>query len=105
MFRCELCDSFLSLFQNGRLCENCYKIRTITKCYSSSVILKSLEKTFLVSIDEEVEDEEVKEEKEDKMDTTEDKLNVVPYEKNDNFKAINASVIVELKKKHRKKSK
>ena len=103
MFRCELCDSFLSLFQNGRLCENCYKIRTITKCYSSSTILKSLEKTFLVSIEEEV--EEVKEDKEEKMDTTEDKINVVPYEKNDNYKSINASVIVELKKKHRKKSK
>lgn len=109
MFRCELCDSFLSLFQTGRLCNNCYKIRTITKCYSSETILKSLERNFLVPIDESDNDEEKveveEEEKETKMDTTEDNTYIEPPKKNDNYKAINASVIVELKKKQRKKSK
>lgn len=46
--RCEVCDSFLNIFQLSRLCEDCYKIRTITKCYSSSEVLDCLEKNFKV---------------------------------------------------------
>ena len=48
MFRCELCDEYLPLFSFGRLCENCYRIRTITKCYSSNTIKEYLEAVFLV---------------------------------------------------------
>jgi hypothetical protein len=48
MFRCELCDSFLSLFQLSHLCENCYKIRTIIKCYNSPEILDCLENNFKI---------------------------------------------------------
>ena len=48
MWRCELCDSFLPLLSFGRLCENCYRIRTITKCYNSKVIRGYLESVFLV---------------------------------------------------------
>jgi len=46
--RCEVCDNFLSVFQLSRLCEDCYKVRTIAKCYSSSEVLDCLEKTFKV---------------------------------------------------------
>ena len=49
VFRCELCDSFLSVFQFSHLCENCYKIRTIVKCYDEAKVLESLEDNFLVS--------------------------------------------------------
>lgn len=48
MFRCELCDGYLPLFSMGRLCESCYRIRTITKCYNSKVIRNYLESVFLV---------------------------------------------------------
>ena len=48
MFRCELCDDYLSVFSFRRLCENCYRIRTITKCYNSNVIKSYLESVFLV---------------------------------------------------------
>jgi len=47
-FRCELCDDFLSVFQLSRLCENCYKVRTIIKCYDSAKILDCLETNFIV---------------------------------------------------------
>lgn len=46
--RCEVCDSFLSVFQLSRLCDNCYKVRTIAKCYSSEEVLDCLEKNFKV---------------------------------------------------------
>lgn len=48
MFRCELCDDYLPIFSFGRLCENCYRIRTITKCYTSKSIKEYLESVFLV---------------------------------------------------------
>ena len=48
MWRCELCDSYLGLLTAGRLCADCYKIRTITKCYDSNTILTHLENHFLV---------------------------------------------------------
>jgi len=47
-FRCELCDDFLCVFQLSRLCENCYKVRTIIKCYNSVKILDCLENNFIV---------------------------------------------------------
>jgi len=47
--RCEVCDNFLSVFQLSRLCEDCYKVRTIAKCYSSEEVLDCLEKTFKVN--------------------------------------------------------
>ena len=49
MFRCELCDSFLPVFQFSSLCPVCYKIRTIVKCYSAAEILSKCEENFLVS--------------------------------------------------------
>lgn len=57
MFRCELCDDYLNLFCGGRLCDGCYRIRTIVKCYDSSTIMKCLEANFLIGnggIDDEV---------------------------------------------------
>jgi hypothetical protein len=46
--RCELCDDWLNIFQLSKLCETCYKTRTIIKAYSSILILKSLEDNFLI---------------------------------------------------------
>lgn len=46
--RCEVCDNYLSVFQLSRLCEYCYKVRTIAKCYSSEEVLDCLEKNFKV---------------------------------------------------------
>jgi len=65
--RCEICDGWLSLLQFSRLCETCYKIRTIVKAYNSDLILKSLQENFLVEDlpkleKNEEEKEEVKEE-------------------------------------------
>ena len=48
-FRCEICDAWLPMFQFSKLCPTCYKIRTITKCYSAKEILSTLENNFLVS--------------------------------------------------------
>ena len=48
VFRCELCDSFLPLLQLSHLCPNCYKIRTIVKCYDKTKILECLENNFLI---------------------------------------------------------
>jgi len=48
-FRCEICDDWLPMFQFSKLCPTCYKIRTITKCYSAKEILATLENSFLVS--------------------------------------------------------
>ena len=53
MFRCELCDGYLPIFQTGRLCEICYKIRTIIKCYSASAIHKYISDGFLINLTEE----------------------------------------------------
>ena len=47
--RCELCDDWLSLFQMSKLCDTCYKTRTIVKAYSAQSILRSLEEHFLVN--------------------------------------------------------
>ena len=47
-FRCELCDQWLSIFQISKLCDTCYKTRTIVKAYSAESILKSLESNFLI---------------------------------------------------------
>ena len=53
MFRCELCDGYLPIFQTGRLCEICYKIRTIIKCYSATAIHKYISDGFLINLTEE----------------------------------------------------
>lgn len=58
-FRCELCDQWLSIFQISKLCDTCYKTRTIVKAYSAESILKSLQENFL--IEDLVEKEEIKE--------------------------------------------
>ena len=47
-FRCELCDQWLSIFQISKLCDTCYKTRTIVKAYSAESILKSLQENFLI---------------------------------------------------------
>ena len=52
-FRCELCDEWLNMLQFSHLCNDCYKIRTILKCYNKFDILSSLQNNFLVSIDRE----------------------------------------------------
>ena len=57
MFRCELCDSYLPFFQSSRLCEVCYKIRTIIKCYSAKAIHSHISSVFLVDIKEETDEE------------------------------------------------
>lgn len=62
MFRCELCDGYLPIFQSGRLCEICYKIRTIIKCYSATAIHKYISNGFLIDLTEE-ETEKIEEEK------------------------------------------
>lgn len=48
VFRCELCDKFLNVFQFSHLCDECYKIRTLIKCYNTESILNCLENNFLV---------------------------------------------------------
>lgn len=52
MWRCELCDGYLRILQTGYLCDTCYKIRLITKCYSNEDILKCVEKNFKVKGEE-----------------------------------------------------
>ena len=47
-FFCSLCDEFLPLLQLSKLCDTCYKIRTIVKVYSAETILKNIEENFLV---------------------------------------------------------
>ena len=51
--RCELCDDWLNIFQISRLCETCYKTRTIVKAYTALQILEKLQEFFLIE-DEEV---------------------------------------------------
>jgi hypothetical protein len=58
MFRCELCDNYLPIFQTGRLCPTCYKIRTIIKCYTAKAILSHISSVFLVDIEEDEEETE-----------------------------------------------
>ena len=48
-FRCELCDEWLPMLSFCKLCDKCYKIRTITKCYDAEKILNHLQEHFLVS--------------------------------------------------------
>lgn len=62
MFRCELCDGYLPIFQSGRLCEICYKIRTIIKCYSATSIHKYISNGFLINLTEEEKEEKKVEE-------------------------------------------
>ena len=60
--RCELCDAWLSPFQLSKLCDTCYKTRTIVKAYSAEAILKNLEDNFLIRavVEEVVVDTELK---------------------------------------------
>mgnify|MGYP003120172548 CR=1 FL=1 len=58
MFRCELCDCYLSLLQGGYLCPTCYEIRTITKCYNAETILACLKSNFKVESEYENKNEE-----------------------------------------------
>ena len=46
--RCNLCDSFLPMFQLSTLCPTCYKVRTIVKAYNANKILKTLQEHFLI---------------------------------------------------------
>tara|TARA_R110002073_G_scaffold320989_1_gene496847 strand:- start:2467 stop:3027 length:561 start_codon:yes stop_codon:yes gene_type:complete len=66
-FRCELCDDWLNVFQFSHLCNDCYKIRTILKCYNKHDIVSCLENNFLVSKDKEkkVKQEDIKFQKEE----------------------------------------
>jgi len=48
-FRCELCDEWLPMLSFCKLCDKCYKIRTITKCYNAESILNHLQEHFLVT--------------------------------------------------------
>lgn len=64
MFRCELCDNYLPIFQTGRLCETCYKIRTIIKCYTAKAIHSHISSVFLVDIEEDEEEDNEKDIKE-----------------------------------------
>lgn len=48
MWRCELCDCYLRFLQTGYLCDICYKIRLITKCYNAEEILKCVEENFKI---------------------------------------------------------
>ena len=48
-FRCELCDDWLPMLSFCKLCDTCYKLRTIVKCYSAKEILKCSQEHFLVS--------------------------------------------------------
>jgi len=47
--RCELCDDFLPIFQFSKLCEKCYRIRTLVKVYGKDDICSHLEDKFMVS--------------------------------------------------------
>ena len=47
--RCELCDDFLPIFQFSKLCEKCYRIRTLVKVYGKDDICSHLEEKFMVS--------------------------------------------------------
>ena len=95
MFRCELCDTYLPILSSGRLCETCYKIRLITKCYSAESIHKYIANMFLVDIDTNSEITENLTEKE-KKDLTEDDTYEKPTEElKENIK----SIVGELKKR------
>mgnify|MGYP003662232627 FL=1 len=52
--RCEVCSDWLPIFQLSKLCDTCYKIRTIVRAYDNTTILKSLEKNFLIKSEEPV---------------------------------------------------
>ena len=54
-FRCELCDRFLNILQFSHLCAECYKIRTIIKCYNTESILNNLQNHFLICEEKEKE--------------------------------------------------
>lgn len=72
VFRCELCDEFLPIFQFSHLCPCCYKIRTIVKCYNKDSILKALQEKFIISEEQEEQvksdDEEFAEEEKKRLE-------------------------------------
>ena len=49
VFRCELCDNFRGVLQISNLCDVCYEIRTIIKCYDRESILECLKQNFIVN--------------------------------------------------------
>jgi len=63
MWRCELCDCYLRILQTGYLCDTCYKIRLITKCYSADEILKCVEDKFKIKLSNLLDSETTKWEK------------------------------------------
>jgi len=72
---CELCNEFLPFFQFSKLCPVCYKIRTIVKAYDSTIVLKNLEKHFLVH-DNHVSSNTLANESDDQKDYDKPKRNV-----------------------------
>lgn len=93
MIRCELCDAYLPFFQTGYLCPDCYKIRTITKCYNSKLILEHLQKHFLI--------ETTKNGSFQKMKTIEE----IVEEPDEEIRSLSDSVLKELKSKNGNKKK
>ena len=49
VFRCELCDNFRGVLQLSNLCDVCYEIRTIIKCYDRESILECLRENFIIN--------------------------------------------------------
>ena len=92
--RCEMCDDWLSMFQLSKLCDTCYKTRTIVKAYSAQQILDKLEEHFLVGNKEF--EEKLKEELEEKEESKEGK-------KPNYYKNISTSAIEE--KRHTRSKK
>tara|TARA_Y100000310_G_C20489184_1_gene718324 strand:- start:62 stop:325 length:264 start_codon:yes stop_codon:yes gene_type:complete len=48
VFRCELCDNFRGILQFSNLCDVCYEIRSIIKCYDRDCVLECLKENFIV---------------------------------------------------------
>lgn len=90
-FRCELCDQWLSLFQISKLCDTCYKTRTIVKAYSAEGILKSLQENFLIEnvpTIEEKKDPEPEKTADDQKDYEKPKTRHNKFGKHDNEKKV-----------------
>lgn len=92
--RCELCDNWLSMFQLSKLCDTCYKTRTIVKAYSAEIILQKLEEYFLIK-NEELEENKEEEKKEED--------NEIRLEKPIFYKNINTSAVEEKRQTRSKK--
>lgn len=104
-FRCEICDDWLPMFQFSKLCPTCYKIRTITKCYSAKEILTTLENNFLVSpaMEHEKRQEDVKfYEKEEERLATEALKEFNPTDEQLKQLEIHAQEMLEAKEKSKK---